>query len=76
LDDLDGGIRVDKLLTGIQRRCYEDETIARMVACIGSERFLNDLILSVVFQNGFTQIGRIEMLLCVPPSLFFVSISM
>jgi hypothetical protein len=73
LDKLDDGNRVDVLFDKIQRKEFDDETIARMFACVGSVKFFKDLIRSVIFQTGFSSVGRIEMFLCVPPPVFNVS---
>jgi hypothetical protein len=73
LDELDGGSRLDQVLSNVRRQRYDDDPIARLFACVGTEKFFKNLIRSVIFQNGLLFFGRIEMLLCVPPPVFFVS---
>lgn len=73
LDKLDNGSRVEMVFDNVQRKNFDDDTTARMFACIGSVKFFKDLINSVIFQNGFLSVGRVEMFLCVPPSVYIVS---
>ncbi|KAG5684931.1 hypothetical protein PVAND_014139 [Polypedilum vanderplanki] len=70
LDKQDNGNRVEEVFNKIQPKKFEDETVARLFACIWSLSFMKDLITSVVFQNGFSSVGRIEMFLCLPPPVF------
>lgn len=73
LDKLDDGSRVEQLFENIQRKEFDDDTTARLFACVGSIKFFKDLINSVVFQNGIMSIGRSEMYLVVPPPIFLVN---
>jgi len=73
LDKLDDGNRVELLFDKIQRKEFDEDTCARMFACIGSAKFFKDFINSIIFQIGFAAVGRFEMFLCLPPPIFIVS---
>jgi hypothetical protein len=73
LDKIDDGNRVDEAFKNVPVKDFEGDTVARMFACAGTISFFKNLSLSVIFQNGYFVNGRIEMYLCVPPSVFIVS---
>jgi dimethyladenosine transferase 2 len=58
------------IFKGLKRSEYHEDTIARVVASVGSDNFFRDLINSVIFQNSFTSAGRMEFFVCLPPSVF------
>ena len=70
LDKLDDGNRVELLFDKIQRKEFDDDSCARLFACIGSSKFFKDFINSIIFQIGFAAVGRFEMFLCLPPPVF------
>lgn len=72
LDKIDKGNRVDKALSQISRKEFDDVPNARLFAATCSMSFMNHLINSISFQMSLMTYGRCELYLCLTPSILRV----
>ncbi|XP_037040482.1 dimethyladenosine transferase 2, mitochondrial isoform X2 [Bradysia coprophila] len=74
VDQLTGGNRIDRTLSGLPSTEWENDTNFTLFGATGSSSFFWHLINSIVYQNSILALGRCEMYM-VMPSLTYMTLA-
>uniref|UniRef100_A0A0A9W2A9 Dimethyladenosine transferase 2, mitochondrial n=1 Tax=Lygus hesperus TaxID=30085 RepID=A0A0A9W2A9_LYGHE len=70
-DKLDGGDRVAKLISGVEKKEWESDPVAQIIGVAANPRYFQFFVNCVAFQCGIMSYGRMELYLTVPPEIFW-----
>lgn len=73
-DNKDRGARVDKLLSNLPTSKWEHDINFRLFGATGSTTFFKHIIQSIIHQNSIMSLGRCELFMAIPSSLYLVSL--